>query len=183
MIAEFITYPPTSQRVARAIARMNYLHRPYQETGKIGNAELLYTLSVFITEPERFARLYEWRAMSDFERCAYGVFWKSMGDAMGIQYARELGDDRVGAWRDGLGFFDDIACWAKNFESKNMKPSLVCAKPARALIPLLLYWVPRFAMGFAEECTCVLLGDRAREAFMYVLTNLLLAAIGVLKFL
>ena len=40
------------------------------------------------------------------------------------------------------------------------------ARPARALIPLLLYWVPAFAQDFAQECVCVLLGDRAREAFM-----------------
>ena len=145
---------------------MNYLHRPYQASGQISNSDLLYTLSVFVTEPVRFARLYEWRALSDAERCAYGVFWKALGDAMGIDYARELGP---ATWRDGLDFFHDLERWAKDYEARHMKPSTICAKPARALIPLLLYWVPGFARDFAQECVCVLLGDRARDAFMWVL--------------
>lgn len=145
---------------------MNYLHKPYQDAGQISNKDLLYTLSVFVTEPPRFMRLYEWRAMNEAERCAFGVFWKSLGDAMGIDYRSEFGADRVDGWRDGLDFFDDVAKWAKGYEAEMMQPSRVCAKPAEALIPLLLTPVPSFSKRFAEECVCVLLGDRAREAFM-----------------
>ncbi len=175
---------------------MNWLHRGYQRAGRISNADLLYTLSVFVTEPARFAALYEWRPLNDAERCAYGVFWKAMGDAMGISWEaeaeaeageegeggeeggelekekeKEKGDGRVGLrragrWRDGLEFFDDIARWAKAYEVRHMRPSPVCARPARALIPMITYWVPRLAKPFAEECVCVLVGDRAREAFM-----------------
>lgn len=144
---------------------MNYLHAGYQRSGHISNGDLLYTLSVFVTEPARFARLYEWRAFNDMERCAYGVFWKAVGDAMGIRYEGSLKRADAG-WRDGLDFFDDIAAWARDYEVHHMKPSTVCAKPARALIPMITYWVPWFAKGFAEECVYVLLNDRAREAFM-----------------
>jgi hypothetical protein len=78
--------PPDSERTMHAIARMNFLHSKYREEGTISNADLLYTLSVFVVEPPRFARLYEWRDLNDMERCAYGVFWKAVGDAMGIEY-------------------------------------------------------------------------------------------------
>ncbi|RYP24349.1 hypothetical protein DL765_000613 [Monosporascus sp. GIB2] len=166
LIAEFALHPPSSPRALRAIARMNYLHSIYQKRGQICNEDLLYTLSVFVTEPRRFARLYEWRALNDVEVCAYGVFWKSVGDAMGINY-EELARGREGrGWKDGLEFVEDITSWAKDYEVRKMRPSTVAAKPARALLPLLTYWVPWFAKGFAEECACVLMGDRVREAFM-----------------
>jgi hypothetical protein len=63
---------------------MNYIHSGYQKAGKISQDDLLYTLSVFITEPITWVGKYEWRAMTDMEKCAIGTFWKSIGDAMGI---------------------------------------------------------------------------------------------------
>ncbi|KAI0102693.1 hypothetical protein GGR51DRAFT_284199 [Nemania sp. FL0031] len=163
LIGEFMINPPNSERTLHAIARMNFLHSKYRQEGTITNADLLYTLSVFVTEPQRFVRLYEWRAMNDMERCAYGVFWKSIGDAMGIEYKGLLAHD---TWRDGLEWADDITAWAKRYEADAMKPSVVSNKPARALIPIITYWLPWFAKPFVEEAVCLLIGDRVREAFM-----------------
>lgn len=50
----FSSHNPTDERVLKAIARMNYLHSRYQKAGKISNEDLLYTLSVFITEPVEY---------------------------------------------------------------------------------------------------------------------------------
>ncbi|KAI8623200.1 hypothetical protein F5Y19DRAFT_391394 [Xylariaceae sp. FL1651] len=163
MIGEFMINPPTSERAIRAIARMNFLHSKYREEGTISNEDLLYTLSVFVIEPPRFARLYEWRALNEMEYCAYGVFWKAVGDAMGIEYKGLLAHD---SWLDGIEWADDITAWAKAYEADVMKPSVVANKPARALIPMITYWVPWFAKPFSEEAVCVLMGDRVREAFM-----------------
>ncbi|KAI1333893.1 hypothetical protein F5Y15DRAFT_403487 [Xylariaceae sp. FL0016] len=163
IIGEFMINPPTSSRAIQSIARMNYLHSKYRATGQISNADLLYTLSVFVTEPVRFIRLYEWRPLNEMEYCAYGVFWKAVGDAMGIGYKGYLARD---SWRDGVEFADDITAWAKAYEIQVMKPSVTANKPARALIPMITYWVPWFLKGFAEEAVCVLMGDRVREAFM-----------------
>ncbi|KAI1819140.1 hypothetical protein F4861DRAFT_166897 [Xylaria intraflava] len=163
IIGEFMLHPPSSDRAMRSIARMNFLHSKYIEQGAISNEDLLYTLSVFVMEPPRFARLYEWRAMNDMEYCAYGVFWKAIGDSMGIKYKGYLTHD---SWRDGIEWADDITAWAKSYEVKAMRPNLVANKPAKALIPMLMYWLPWFAKPFAEEVICVLMGDRVREAFM-----------------
>jgi len=163
MIGEFMINAPNSERAMNAIARMNFLHSKYREEGTISNEDLLYTLSVFVIEPPRFARLYEWRAMNEMEYCAYGVFWKAVGDAMGIQYKGLLTHD---TWRDGIEFADDITAWAKKYEADMMKPSVIANKPARALIPIITYWIPWFATSFAEEVVCILMGDRVREAFM-----------------
>ncbi|KAI0179059.1 hypothetical protein GGR52DRAFT_287312 [Hypoxylon sp. FL1284] len=165
LIGEFLQNPPTSERAMRGLARMNFLHGKYVKEGTISNADLLYTLSVFVTEPPRFCRLYEWRALNEMEYCAYGVLWKSVGDAMGIEYKGFLARAESG-WRDGIDFAEDITAWAKAYEVVAMKPSLISAKPARALIPIITYWAPGFATPFATNVVISLLGDRVREAFM-----------------
>ncbi|KAI1845509.1 hypothetical protein JX266_008367 [Neoarthrinium moseri] len=163
IIGEFMANPPNSARATTSVARMNWLHSKYIQSGQISNADLLYTLSVFITEPVRFARLYDWRPLNDMEHCAYGVFWKSIGDAMGIQYEGFLAKTE---WADGLDFALDVAQWAKAYEVVAFKPSPISNKPAVALIPMITYWVPRWAQSFTQECVHVLLGDRVREAFL-----------------
>ncbi|KAK9802332.1 putative ER-bound oxygenase mpaB/mpaB'/Rubber oxygenase catalytic domain-containing protein [Seiridium cardinale] len=163
MIGEFMVNPPNSARATTAVARMNWLHSRYIASGKILEADLLYTLSVFITEPVRFNRLFEWRPMNEMEHCAFGVFWKSIGDAMGIRYQGFLSKNE---WDDGLDFALDVAQWAKSYEVTAFVPSETSNKPAVALIPMIAYWVPWWGKSFVYECVHVLLGDRVREAFL-----------------
>lgn len=165
LISEFIMNPPSSPRAIAGLARMNFLHSRYIKDGQISNTDLLYTLSVFVLEPPRFARLYDWRAMNEMEMCAYGVLWKAIGDDMGIEYKGCLARAESG-WKDGLEFFEDIETWAAAYEVDRMRPSKVAAAPARALIPMLLYWLPWWAHSFATECVCVLMSSRVREAFL-----------------
>ncbi|KAI0547015.1 hypothetical protein F4679DRAFT_555536 [Xylaria curta] len=172
LIGELIN-PPNSERVLNALARINFLHSKYRQEGTISNPDLLYTLSVFVLEPPRFMRLYEWRAMNDMEYCAYGVFWKSIGDAMGIEYKGLLAHD---TWKDGIKWADDVKAWAKSYEADNMKPSPIAHKPAVALMPMITYWLPWFARPFADQIICVLMGDRVREAFMLPEPGILAAA-------
>ena len=63
LISDFTTYPFDSDRHARAVARMNWLHSQY----KISNDDKLYTLSVFVTVPQRWLEKYEWRPLTDLE--------------------------------------------------------------------------------------------------------------------
>ncbi|KAI0204391.1 hypothetical protein F4808DRAFT_340987 [Astrocystis sublimbata] len=162
LIGELIN-PPNSERVISALARINFLHSKYRQEGTISNEDLLYTLSVFVTEPPRFISQFEWRNMNEMELCAYGVFWKAIGDGMGIEYKGLLAHD---TWRDGLEWADDVKVWAKRYETEKMKPSQIAHKPAVALMPMMTYWLPGFAKPFAEEVICVLMGDRLREAFI-----------------
>ncbi|KAF3342591.1 hypothetical protein VD0002_g5584 [Verticillium dahliae] len=165
IFGEFSINPPTSARALKAIARMNYLHAPYKAASKISNEDFLYTLSTCVTEPIRFMRLYEWRALTDAEVCAIGTFWKAIGDAMDIRYDGYL--DRAGAWRDGIDFAEDITAWAKTYELQAMKPSRSNIKPSRELARLMIWHVPGFMKPFAVHVLTVLMGDRVRDAFMY----------------
>jgi hypothetical protein len=101
-----MSHHPRSDRVFKAIARMNHIHGSYQRARKISQDDLLYTLSVFIMGPITWVGKYEWRSMTDMEKCAIGTFWKSIGDAMAIDYKDRLASDK---WKDGLQFYKDIA--------------------------------------------------------------------------
>lgn len=141
---------------------MNILHDKYKKAGKISNADFLYTLSVCVTEPIRFINLYEWRKVNELEVNAIGTFWKSIGDAMDIEYKGYLTKD---SWRDGIEWVEDITAWQKTYELEAMKPAQSNKEPAKALFDMLIWHVPNFAKGFAFEVLTVLMGDRVRDAF------------------
>lgn len=167
LIGEFLIHDPREQRTADAIARMNYLHSPYIKAGKISNEDLLYTLSVFITEPLSWINRFEWRQLTDMEVCALGTFWKSIGDAMSIDYSILRHD----SWKTGIEFYEDIKEWAQNYEAKTMKPCATNKATADELVPLLLHHVPRPIMAFAREAVGVLLGERLTWVMRYNCTT------------
>jgi hypothetical protein len=59
LIVETLAHSPSSERAIRAITGMNYFHSRYQKAGKISNDDLLYKLSLFVLEVERWVRLYD----------------------------------------------------------------------------------------------------------------------------
>lgn len=142
---------------------MNYLHSAYKKAGKISNADFLYTLSVCVTEPIRFIGLYEWRKLNDMEINAIGTFWKSIGDAMEIDYAGYLSRD---SWKDGIEFAEDITAWAKKYEIETMKPAASNRALAGPLMEMLVYHMPGFVQPFATQVATALMGERLREAFL-----------------
>ncbi|TGO27532.1 hypothetical protein BPAE_0040g00130 [Botrytis paeoniae] len=164
LIAEFSSHHPLHPRVLKAISRMNYLHSGYQKAGKISNEDLLYTLSVFITEPIGWIGDWEWRTLNEMEICAIATFWKGIGDAMGISYH---GLRRFNEWRDGIEFFEDIKKWAENYERNFMVPNEYNKKTADELVPLLLFLVPKALLPFARDAVGVLMGPLLRSAMVY----------------
>ncbi|KAL3420706.1 hypothetical protein PVAG01_07151 [Phlyctema vagabunda] len=165
LIGEFSSHDPKSERVIKAIARMNFIHSQYQRSGKISNADLLYTLSVFITEPITWVEKFEWRSLTAMEKCAIGTFWKAIGDDMGISY-HELENHKKG-WLNGLEFYHDISAWAQAYEKQYMVPAQSNKQTADELVPLLLFFVPKAAQPAAANVVGVLMGDRLRKAMIY----------------
>ncbi|KAG5918544.1 hypothetical protein E4U42_006813 [Claviceps africana] len=164
LIGEFIAHRPDEQRTHKAIGRINSIHGPYIKAGKILNQDLLYTLSVFVTEPIVRINRWEWRQLTDMEVCAQGTFWKSIGDAMGIQYTGLLRRD---SWRDGLEFVEDISAWAQQYETDFMVPAATNKQTSDELVRLLLYTVPSKARSFASHVIGVLMGERLRNAMIH----------------
>ncbi|OBT64848.1 hypothetical protein VE03_06445 [Pseudogymnoascus sp. 23342-1-I1] len=174
LIGEYLAHDPREERALKAIARMNYLHSPYVKSGKISNDDLLYTLSVFVSEPISWVGRFEWRRLTDLEICALATFWKSIGDAMEIDYAGRL---KRSTWKDGIEFYEDLAEWAQLYEAKYMVPVASNKKTADELVPLLLFYVPRPLVPFSTQVIGVLMGERLRWAMMYPEPSLVVYAI------
>ncbi|KAH6606832.1 c6 finger domain-containing [Trichoderma cornu-damae] len=158
----YATFPPGSEALAKSVARTNFLHKPYRQSGSIRNEDLLYVLFASMYEPVRFMRLYEWRELADMELAGIATFWKYIGEMMEIDYKSELGKDR---WKDGIEFLADLAEWAARYENKHLSPSPDTAKLGRVLVDLLLSAYPKFLREPGYKILMVLMGERTRHAF------------------
>ncbi|KAJ8117597.1 hypothetical protein OPT61_g1236 [Boeremia exigua] len=163
LIGSFLAYSPTSERANSAIARMNYLHSRYQKANKISNDDMLYTLSLFVLEIERWMRLYEWRSLTPMEIAAFGTHWKVVGDAMGISYAVL----RHSTHKDGLEFFEDLKEWADKYEEKHMIPNKFNHQLAEETTRILLTNVPEPLKPYGQQLVTAMMDDRLRSAMLY----------------
>ncbi|XPS98072.1 hypothetical protein M3J09_007286 [Ascochyta lentis] len=185
LISEFLGYSPTSQRCNSAIARMNYLHSRYQKANKISNDDMLYTLSLFVMEVERWVKLYEWRVLTPMEICAFGTHWKGIGDAMGIDYSSLRHGPE--SFTDGLEFFEDIKEWAETYEKEYMVPDRYNHQLAEETTRILLANAPDALKPYGQNVVAALMDDRLRKAMMcdnpppfYI--NMVKTVFGVRKF-
>ena len=143
---------------------MNYLHGRWQRLGKINNDDMLYTLSLFALEPQRWIDRYEWRYLTDLELCATGTYWKSMGDAMQISYTR-LPSYKEG-WIDGFQWLEELREWGTQYELKHMVPALSNKQLADAQFESLLPDMTPRNRIICKRIASVLLGQRLRKAMM-----------------
>ena len=164
LLFEFAFNKPSSERSMQAIARMNYLHSRYQNAGKISNEDMLYTLSVFALEPVRWINKYEWRSFTDFERCAVGTYWKSMGDAMDISY--DALPSHKSGWQDGLHWLEEIKVWSEKYEAEHMIPAESNYRLANAHLDVLFLNIPERFNRVGKDLASVFLGERIRKAMM-----------------
>ena len=148
-----------------SLARTNALHRGYVLKGRIGQEDLLYTLSLFAGEPIRWVQEWEWRALSEVERCAVGVFWKGVGEALGIGYGVLPGAEK--GWRDGGVWLREVGEWAKEYERVQMVPARSNWLVAEQTVAVLVWRLPAWAKPFAKKVVCVFMDERLRRAMMY----------------
>ncbi|KAK2757256.1 hypothetical protein FQN54_004770 [Arachnomyces sp. PD_36] len=164
LLREIVLNKVGSDRSTDGIARMNYLHSRYRKSSKISDNDMLYTLSLFALEPVRWVGRYEWRELTDLERCALGVFWKDLGEAMEIPYdALRPGED---GFRDGLHWMEQINQWSLRYEKKYMDPAPTNAKLLASTMDVALFYVPVMFRGVAEKLISTLLEPRLRIAMM-----------------
>ncbi|KAJ5109517.1 hypothetical protein N7456_006192 [Penicillium angulare] len=164
LIGEFMAFEPSSERSQTAIARTKYLHKGYRASGKILEDDMLYTLSLFALEPIRFVRLFEWREMTEMERCAVGTYWKSLGDALGISY--ETLPSGKNGFQDGIHWLEEVHAWAEQYEVQHMKPHPRNKEIADKTIDVLVYNLPGFMKPLGVYFVSFLMDDRLREAMM-----------------
>ncbi|KAI9799172.1 MAG: hypothetical protein M1833_004212 [Piccolia ochrophora] len=175
LVTELMANPPTSPRTIASVARINYLHDHYRSRNLISNEDMLYTLGRFALEPISWIDRYEWRQLSDMERCAIGTFWKAIGDAMKIDYAllpsgpaASGTEEKNGSgWRDGLHWLDEVNAWSESYETTHMVPAESNRITAQHTTALLLWHIPRFLKPGGERVVAALMDERTRRAMMY----------------
>ncbi|EED24148.1 conserved hypothetical protein [Talaromyces stipitatus ATCC 10500] len=182
LIGEFIVHSPASVRSRLGLSRTKYLHQGYRNSGSVREEDMLYTLSLFATEPIRFINLYEWRTATELERCAMGVFWKSVGDALGIDYSAFLPSAKAAAMAaeegnaasgtvngfiDGIHWLDEITAWAQEYEKKAMVPAQTNRDTADQTTAILTYALPRPFKFLGNWFVSSMMDDRLRHAMIY----------------
>ena len=165
LVVEIYGNSPTDPRTQEAFARLNYLHGLYIKQGKISNDDLLYTLALFMVEPSRMIAKTEWRCLTDLEICAFGVFHKSMGDAMDISFDA-LPSAKTG-FRDGLAFYAELEAWSVEYEKRYMVPHQNNYITAIQTQNLLLRNIPSMFHTAIANIISAAMDDRLRTAIKF----------------
>ncbi|KAL4872792.1 hypothetical protein BDV12DRAFT_161546 [Aspergillus spectabilis] len=165
LVQEFVGHSPTAARGHAAIVRTRYLHSAYRSAGTIREEDMLYTLGLFAVQPVRFINKFEWRELSDVEKCAIGTFWKSLGDGLEISYDA-LPSGKTG-FRDGLQWLEEIMAWSDAYEERCMVPDVKNREVADQTTAVLLYSVPKPFHPFGLHAVSFMMDDRLRKAMQY----------------
>ncbi|KAI0311113.1 hypothetical protein OF83DRAFT_1177889 [Amylostereum chailletii] len=132
-----------------AIARTNWLHGHYP----ILNEDFLYTLSLFIREPIRWAERYGWRPLSPLE--SRFVLWKAVGEHM--------------QFKDIPPTLEAMCEWSDAYEEAYAVPDQANHDLTSGMLSELVHTVPE-AFGlrnFVLRIVYTLMEDRIREAMMF----------------
>ncbi|KAI1365556.1 hypothetical protein F5Y08DRAFT_303495 [Xylaria arbuscula] len=154
--------PPGSPQAKLAVARTNYLHNIYRRTGRISNDDMLYTLSLFTLQPMRWTARYDWRPLSDMERCALATCFKVWGEDLEITY--EALPSHSQGWSDGLHWLDELDSWSQRYEEHHVEVSDSNVEVVNATRELVLCQIPRGLHGVVWGIVAILLGQRVRRA-------------------
>lgn len=185
LVLEILTNPPWEKRGLEALARMNWLHGRWQKAGRISDGDMLYTLSMFALEPDRWINRWEWRDVTEVERCATGVVWREVGGLMGIGFEglerfsetkEKKGDGKGDGEKEkeesGLEWMEKMERWSEWYEETEMRYEESNEKVARHTVDLLLLNQLKVLRGLGKGFIRVLMGRRLREAMKYVFFSL-----------
>lgn len=145
---------------------MNWVHEGYRASGKILENDMLFTLGLFATQPIMFIDKYEWRSLTDMEKCAIATFWKSIGDGLQISYD-VLPSGKTG-FRDGLHWLEELMVWSEEYEIGHMVPHITNHKTALQTTGVRLYMLPKPVQHIGLKFIAFLMDERLRKAMMYV---------------
>lgn len=155
---------PDSERAVLSTARTRFIHSGYRSSGTIRDEDMLYTLGLFAVQPERFVQRFEWRNISDLERCAIGTFWKVAGENLGISYDN-LPSGKTG-FRDGIHWLEEIAAWSDEYEVHAMVPHIKNRQTADQTTAVLVYMIPKPFQHIGLKFVSYMMDDLLRKAML-----------------
>ena len=126
LLSEVVENGLDSARGAEALDRINAMHGAY----RISNDDMLYVLSTFVFEPQRWIDRFGWRALTDGERAAIFTFYMGLWQRMGI---RDLPKDMA-----------QFEAFNRAYEARHFAFAPSNARIARATMDLLLgFYLPK----------------------------------------
>ncbi|KAK5629002.1 hypothetical protein RRF57_004717 [Xylaria bambusicola] len=162
LLTNMIMRPPGSSQAKLAVARTNYLHNIYRRTGRLSNDDMLFTLSLFTLQPMRWTAMYDWRPLSDMERCALATCFKVWGEDLEISY--ETLPSHSKGWIDGLHWLEELDAWSRQYEERHVEASDSNVEVVNATRELVLCQVPRSLHNLVWGIVAILLGPQIRKA-------------------
>ncbi|KAB8266191.1 hypothetical protein BDV32DRAFT_156247 [Aspergillus pseudonomiae] len=169
-----------------AFARMNYIHSRYRKAGKILDEDMLHTLGSAVVDVFRLIEKYEWRQLSDVEKCAVGVFYRSMGEAMEIPF-HLLPSGKTG-FTDGIHFAQELYDFTVEYEKTAAKPTQSTLFISRRLMSLETTNYPSTLRPVVERIIATRLDEHIRVSMGYskpgiTLSSLVSSSVAIRKFI
>lgn len=147
LISEFFKHGYDSVEGTLAIERINHLHQQYP----ISNDDYLFVLSTFVLDPINWMNNYAWRAMTSRECEALYLFWKKVGERMGINDI----PDTLSQLKE---FANQYTVSVVAYDEKNKKM-------AEATLNIIKRWVPKGFRWMVYPAVNALINDSMRVSF------------------
>lgn len=156
----------------RGMARTKAIHAGYRKAGKVTDADMLYTIAALATQPPALITQWEWRDLTDTERCAIGVLYRGITEALDVpweEYLRpftspppSLDETKPKPLQltSGLDFYHALLSWQSSYEGIYMRPHPANHTLAVAAIDLLLLVAPTAALKSLGKAVLTTLMDQ-----------------------
>ncbi|MCF3118400.1 DUF2236 domain-containing protein [Streptomyces arenae] len=138
-----------SDKGRTAIRRINQMHRSYD----ISNDDMRYVLCTFVVVPKRWIDVYGWRRLSRHEAAAAAVYYRTLGEHMGI--------------KEIPGSYAEFENCLDAYEEANFGWDQGAREVSDATLDLMASWYPRPLAPLLRNVTLALLDEPLLCAFRY----------------
>ncbi|QUI30321.1 oxygenase MpaB family protein [Streptomyces alfalfae] len=139
----------TSDEGRTAIRRINQMHRSYD----ISNDDMRYVLCTFVVVPKRWIDAYGWRRLSHHETTAAAVYYRTLGQHMGIK---------------GIpASYAEFERCLDDYEAAHFGWDQGAREVSDATLDLMASWYPRPMAPMLRTATLALLDEPLLRAFRY----------------
>ncbi|MGW0534847.1 oxygenase MpaB family protein [Streptomyces sp. NPDC003032] len=132
-----------------AIRRINQMHHSYN----ISNDDMRYVLCTFVVMPKRWIDAYGWRRLSRHETVATAVYYRTLGQHMGI--------------KDIPSSHEEFESCLDDYEEANFGWDQGAREVSDATLALMASWYPRPLAPMLRSATLALLDEPLLRAFRY----------------
>src|SRR5699024_11015631 len=104
----------------------------------------------------------EWRQLTDVEKCALGIFHKTLGEDMGIPF--DVLPSEAESWKDGLHFASELRDWAVRIDEEVAKPAATNDQRVRVYVDSAMASLPGFVRSTVRQMLGANLDDVMRTS-------------------